>query len=216
MRTNRLLGLSTVTLLTTWLCGCASTEPAATTNNSTDGVAYHHDKDLQKVWLADQFDFTGYDTLYIGETKLEAKPHNDEEVKLLEWVKPFLREQLAAFIRATNVFPAVVTSESEIKPGSKTLKLDDTIIEYQKGGGGARYFVGLYGGGQPVLRLRGVMTDGDKPMFRFESRRSGESAGARLVGAFKSDQDIQREDIEDLALDMAGFISQTSKHIPRK
>ena len=204
---------SCVASVAAFLVGCASNQPTTTT---AEGFSYHNDKDLQKVWLADQFDFNGYDTLYIADTKLEAKPHNDEEVKLLEWVKPFLRDEIAAHIRATNVFGAVVTAESELKPGAKVLRMENTIIEYQKGGGGARYFVGLYGGGQPVIKVRGNMTDGDKPVFRFESRRSGESAGARLVGAFKSDKDIQTEDIKDLALDMAGFISQTSKHIPRK
>jgi hypothetical protein len=195
------------------LVGCASNQPATT---SADGFSYHNDKDLQKVWLADQFDFSGYDTLYVADTKVETKPHNAEEANLLEWVKPFLRDELALYIRATNVFSSVVTAESEIKPGAKVLKMENTIIEYQKGGGGARYFAGLYGAGQPVIKVRGNMADGDKILFRFESRRSGESAGAHLVGGYKSDKDIQTEDIKDLALDMAGFISQTSKHIPRK
>ena len=37
-----------------------------------------------------------------------------------------------------------------------------------------------------------------------------------VLQTIRSDKDIQAEDIKDLALDMAGFISQTSKHIPRK
>ena len=213
MRSAHNLLLSCAASFAAFLVGCASNQPVSPT---AEGFSYHNDKDLQKVWLADQFDFSGYDTLYIGETKLEAKPHNDEEVKLLEWVKPFLRDELASHIRATNVFGAVVTGESEIKPGAKVLRMENTIIEYQKGGGGARYFAGLYGAGQPVIKVRGTMSDGDKPLFRFESRRSGESVGAHLVGGYKSDKDIQTEDIKDLALDMAGFISQTSKHIQRK
>ena len=213
MRFAHNLLLSCAAAVAAFLVGCSSTQPAATT---AEGFSYHNDKDLQKVWLADQFDFTGYDTLYITDTKLEAKPHNDEEARLLEWAKPFLRDELASRIRATNVFGSVITGESEIKTGTRVLRMENTIIEYQKGGGGARYFAGLYGAGQPVIKVRGTMADGDKTLFRFESRRSGESAGARLVGAYKSDKDIQAEDIKDLALDMAGFISQTSKHIPRK
>jgi hypothetical protein len=213
MHIIRALLLSAPLLAAALLGGCASNEPATP---DPDGITYHRDKDLQKVWLADQFDFQGYDTLYVGETKLDAKPHNEEEVKLLEWARPFLRDQLAAYIRKTDVFRAVVTSESGIKPGSKTLRLENTIIEYEKGGGGARYFVGIYGGGQPVIRVRGIMSDGARAVFRFEARRSGESAGARVIGAFKSDQDIQTEDINDLGIDTASFISDTAKHIPRK
>jgi len=33
------------------------------------------------------------------------------------------------------------------------LKLENTILEYSKGGGGARFWVGLYGGGQPMFRV---------------------------------------------------------------
>ena len=40
---------------------------------------------------------------------------------------------------------------ADIKPGAKVLRLDNTITEFTKGGGAARYFVGLYGGGQPKI-----------------------------------------------------------------
>lgn len=100
-----------------------------------------------------------------------------------------------------------MTSESEIKPGAKTLRLDNTITEYSKGGGGARYFVGLYGGGQPVLRVQGKMTEGDKALFTYEARRSGVSAGARMGGAFMKDEDIQIEDIRSMALDLTDFMA---------
>jgi hypothetical protein len=50
-----------------------------------------------------------------------------------------------------------------IKPGAKVLKLHNPVTEYSKGGGAARYFAGLYGVGQPVLRVDGKMVDGDKP-----------------------------------------------------
>jgi hypothetical protein len=38
-------------------------------------------------------------------------------------------------------------------------------------------------------------------------RRSGVSAGARMIGAFKTDVDIQSEDIRSLALDLSDFVS---------
>ena len=95
-------------------------------------------------------------------------------------------------------------------------KLENTIVEYPKVGGAARYFVGLYGGGQPVLRVHGKMTDGDKTVFTFEARRSGTSAGSRLGGAFMKDEDIQIEDVRSMVLDLSDFMAAIGgKYPPR-
>jgi hypothetical protein len=94
--------------------------------------------------------------------------------------------------------------------------MDNTIFEYEKGGGGARYFAGLYGGGQPVLKVRGEFLDGEKALCKFEASRSGESAGARLGGVFLSDKEIQQNDVNDLALDMSDFILRTARHLPTR
>jgi hypothetical protein len=110
-------------------------------------------------------------------------------------------------VQAKGIFQNVVYQESDIKPGSKVLRLDNTILEYAKGGGAARYFVGLYGGGQPVLRVEGKLTDGNKTMFSYEARRSGTSAGARMVGAFMKDEDIQIQDIRSMAIDLSDFMA---------
>jgi hypothetical protein len=96
----------------------------------------------------------------------------------------------------------------------KSLKLESTITEFTKGGGAARYFVGLYGGGQPVLRVQGKMADGDKPVFTFEARRSGVSAGARMSGVFMKDEDIQMEDIRSMVLDLTDFMAIVAKKEP--
>jgi len=45
------------------------------------------------------------------------------------------------------------------------------------------------------------MTGADKPLFTFEARRSGVSAGARMSGVFMKDEDIQMEDIRSMVLD---------------
>ena len=100
---------------------------------------------------------------------------------------------------------------ADIKPGAKVLRLDNTITEFTKGGGAARYFVGLYGGGQPVLRVQGKMSDGEKAVFTYEAKRSGTSAGARLGGVFMKDEDIQTGDIQSMALDLTDFMSAVSR-----
>ena len=74
--------------------------------------------------------------------------------------------------------------------------------------------MGLYGGGQPVLRVQGKMTEGDKTLFSFEARRSGVSAGARMGGAFMKDEDIQLEDVRSMVLDLSDFVEIIARKLP--
>jgi len=218
------------------LVGCATSNESASTAPGGSGSRYrttdgrdieigkssagnggrtYRNPHMEKSWVADGFNFTGYDTLYIAPTASTAKFQQDE-VAPHKIAQERLPLELAAMIRSQGIIPNVVTSESEIKPGAKVLRMENTITEYSKGGGAARYWVGLYGGGQPVLRVIGKMKDGEKDVFTYEMRRSGVSAGARMVGAFKSDVDIQAEDIHSMALDLTDFMAAVAgKYQPR-
>jgi hypothetical protein len=171
---------------------------------------------LEKCWIADGFDFNGYDTLYIAPTQSTAKFNAADEEQPLQLAKENLVIELKRALSAKAMFPNIVTAESAIKPGAKVLKLENTITEYAKGGGAARYFAGLYGAGQPVLRVEGKATDAGKPLFTYEARRSGVSAGARVTGAFMKDVDIQLEDIRSMVLDLTDFMAITAKKAPLK
>lgn len=171
---------------------------------SGDGLL-HKNRHIEKCWIAN-VNLNDYDTLYIAPTASTAK-YQPDEARLHELSKEILVREIANRVKEKRVFPNVVTSQSEIKPGARVLTLENTIIQYAKGGGAARYFVGLYGGGQPVLRVQGKMSDATKPVFTFEAHRSGTSAGARMTGAFMKDEDIQREDIHSLALDLTDFLA---------
>lgn len=193
------------------LAGCASdkSEPSVSkTATLPAGVVLHKDKDINGVWLAPGFNFKGYDAIYIAPTKFAAI-ERPNEVQMRAMAMQALPEQLVQHIQATGLFRTVTVQTNDLKPDEKVLTMENTIVEYEKGGGGARYFAGLYGGGQPVIKVRGQLLYGDKPMCVFEMRRSGESAGARMMGAYKSDEDIQRNDIRDLASDFADFIKRT-------
>jgi hypothetical protein len=170
---------------------------------------------MEKCWVADGFNFQGYDTVYIAPTASTAKYQKDEE-RPHELAKENLVFELQRSVAHLGLFANVVTREQDIKPGAHVLKLENTIVEYSKGGGGARYFVGLYGGGQPVIRVQGKLNDGAKTLFSYEARRSGTSAGARMSGAFMRDEDIQSEDIRSLVLDLTDFIAAVGgKYEPR-
>jgi hypothetical protein len=191
--------------------GCASAPESAAPAAAPGGVTYRADVDLQKVWLADGFDFTGFDTLYIAATRAEVDKVHSDGAENLEWARGLLPDELAGAIRGRSVFPSVVTREADIRPGGPVLRLETAIVEYEKGGGGARWFAGLYGAGQPVIRVRGRLSAEDRPVFLFESRRSGDSGGARWLGGYRSDKEIQQEDIRDLAGDLAEFMVRKGK-----
>jgi len=170
-----------------------------------------------KCWVAEGFNFTGFDTIYLAPTLSTATfPDKPADRMVHDIAKERLVSELAVLLNTRKLFTTVVTKEAEIKPGAKVLKLENTITEFSKGGGGARYWVGLYGGGQPVLRVQGRTTAGDKALFTYEARRSGVSGSARMGGAFMKDEDIQIEDIRSLALDLTDFMAAVSgKYSPK-
>lgn len=165
---------------------------------------------LDKCWIGDGFNFSGYDTLYIAPTLSTAKLHNDQEQQPHELAKENFPIEMERMLRNRGVFKNIVLRESDVQPGARVLKMENTIVEYAKGGGAARYFAGLYGAGQPVLRVQGKITDGGKTVFDYEARRSGVSAGARLGGGYMRDTDIQSEDIRSMTIDLADFMSAVS------
>ena len=192
-----------------FLMGCASPQPSKVPSLPS-GVALHRDKDIEGVWLAAGFDFKGYDALYIA-PPVFAAVERPNEVQMRAIALRVLPEQLTEHLRATTLFATVTANAEELKPGTKSLRMENTILEYEKGGGAGRYFVGVFGGGQPVLKVRGKILDGDKLMCVYEMKRSGESAGSRVAGVWMSDEEIQWNDIRDLASDLSDFFKRTAQ-----
>ena len=175
-----------------------------------------NDPHLNKVWVASDFNFSGYDAIYIEPTLSTAKLHGPDEEGPHQLAQENFVIELERMLRAKNVVANIVDREADIKPGAHVLKMENTIIEYAKGGGAGRYFAGLFGGGQPVLRVSGKLTDGDKTVLTFEARRSGTSAGARMVGVWMSDVDIQSEDIRSMNTDLSDFMAVIAgKYTPK-
>jgi hypothetical protein len=175
---------------------------------AASGVTLREEKDFGQVWLAPGFDFKGYDTLLIADTQADVPKLNPDGAANLEWARGVLRSELVAAIQERKLF-TVVTSPADVKPGSRVLRLDNTIIEYEKGGGGARFFGGIYGAGHPVIKVRGRLTEVDRPLFVFEARRSSVATTAKIFGGYRSDKAIQEEDIKHLARGLGDFMVKT-------
>ncbi len=187
-----------------------ATPPAAqpAPSPSTSGVVLREEKDFGQVWLAAGFDFKGYDALLVSEPRAEVPKLNPDGIQNLEWARGVLRTELAAALQERKLF-TVVQSPSDAKPGSRLLRLDSTIIEYEKGGGGARFWAGGYGAGHPVIKVRGQLTADGRPLFVYEARRSSVSTTARIFGGYRSDKAIQEEDIKHLAKGLGDFMVRT-------
>jgi len=174
------------------------------------GVTLRPERDTSGVWLADGFDFHGYGALYIRPIVFDAVVRPNEAETRTKAIQ-YLGERVYEELIGTGLFPQVTMQTNNLQTDVHTLRLNMIITEYEKGGGGARYWAGLFGAGQPVIKVRGIVQDGDKVMCVFEMRRSGDSGDARMSGAYMSDVDIQRQDIDDLARDLTGFVKRTAK-----
>ena len=200
--------LAAMVLMAVLVGGCAS---AGSGTFEPAGISYRDDQDLQRVWLADGVDFRAYDTILVGETQVDVAKLDPDGKEMLEWARGYLREEIVSALRAKNVAAIITTNQADIRSGARVLRLENTIVEYEKGGGGARFFAGLYGAGQPVIRVRGRLTDGSKPVLLYIARRSGDTGLARAFGGYRSDRAIQEEDIKDLAVDLADFVARNGR-----
>ena len=111
-----------------------------------------------------------------------AAVERDNEIDIREMAMQLVPEQLATQLRDTKVFANVTTNSADVKSKAKTLKLEDTIIEYSKGSAAGREF-GYHIGGQPNIKVRGLIYDGDKLVCVFEIKRSGVGGEAKIAAA---------------------------------
>jgi hypothetical protein len=137
-----------------------------------------------------------------------AAVERPNEVDIRALAMQELPDELVLHLRDTKLFATVTTNNADVKAKAKTLKLENTIIEFSKGSGAARHFGGPFGGGQPVIKVRGLIHDGDKLVCVYEIKRSGESAESRFGGEAMSSEEIQHNDIRVLARDLAAFFQR--------
>lgn len=194
-----------------WTTGCASGRGGGAYVPSAvvplpDGVVLTHHPHLQGVWIADGFGFRGFDGVVVEEPVFRAVERENETMERVAAIRT-LRSVMGDALRESGMFARVWDRKEDVAAGQKAAVLSMTVVEYEKGGGAARYFAGLYGAGQPVIRVRGQLSDvSGSPVFIFEARRSGESAGARFFGGVRTDVDIQAEDIRDLGVDLRNYV----------
>src|SRR5262249_44722809 len=66
-------------------------------SSPTDGGLAFKEPHLTKCWIADGFDFKGYQLLYVAPSTSTAKVHDDEQ-RLLDWTKQTLPSELSGSV----------------------------------------------------------------------------------------------------------------------
>src|SRR5208283_5433442 len=94
-----------------------------------DGVKLHKELNIQGVWLADGFDFKGYKTLCLTPIVF-AGVERDNEADIRATAMQELPAELVTSLRDTKLFDNVTTKSEDVKGKAKTLRLDNTIIEF--------------------------------------------------------------------------------------
>jgi hypothetical protein len=157
---------------------------------------------LEKCWIASGFDFTGYDILYLP-APAAGKIKSADDLATQQTAGKVLQRHMMDMFYLRSIFTEVTIDEPPVTPGKKTLKLTTTIMDYAKGNEFGRHYAGLFGVGYPELRIQGVATDGEKTMFTFTVRRSGDK---RFVSE-GPDEYVQMQDIHSMVLDLTDFVA---------
>src|SRR5438093_143500 len=79
---------------------------------ASGGINYKNPH-LDKCWLAEGFDFNGYDTLYIAPSESTAKFNPKDEGPPLEMAKQNLAGELKAYLSTNGMFSNLVTQEAD-------------------------------------------------------------------------------------------------------
>lgn len=200
----RLISNLLVLIAVTIVAGCAS----APKENSSGGMTYRRTDKLEKVWIADGFDFSGYDAILLRPVHTTITPKDDRERERLEMVRHTLTKDFANTIEFKQIVPTFITKEADLKTNSHALKLENEITEFSAGSMAARVMVGM-GAGTPRLRVRGQLADlaTGQPLIIYELDETAPIFGAQWA----SSRTLQTTAATELAEDVADFLWQVAK-----
>lgn len=171
-----------------------------------DGRDFHRLDKLDKVWLAGNFAFKGYDVIVVSPLNVaDITPKDEKEAARLKLLTRVYAEDMARGLEQHGGFQQGTSRESDVAAGQKKLVLDTRLLEFSRGSSAARWTVG-FGAGVPYLRIRGIVHEGDpaKPLAIFELDEKGDWLG----GGFNTNETLQNRASLELGKDLGRFIEK--------
>jgi hypothetical protein len=170
---------------------------------------------LDRVWLAEGFDFTGYDALLVDDVKPDpaVKPKDETEADRLSLMQGSMARDLVLAIETRKLFKTVTLKPSDIPAGTKAVKLQTTIMKFSRGSTAARVGVG-FGAGMPYVRVivTGSELGSGRPLFEVELDETADWFGA----GYSSSKTLQSGAAMELTADLANYMARVASHDPIK
>jgi hypothetical protein len=176
------------------------------TLTAADDIEFKRVDKLDKIWLADGFEFNGYDLILV--TKLDStgiETKDDKEADRLKLLERGYSEDMARGLERSGAFEKGTSKESEVGADQKKLVLDTRLLDFSRGSSAARFGLG-FGAGMPYIKVRGTFHEGDpsKPLAIFEMDEKGDWFG----GGYSSNESLQEKASTELGKDLGRFIQQ--------
>ena len=194
------------------LPGCASAPKEKP--SKTGGITYKRTETIDKVWIAEGFDFHGYDTIVVEPVVAASAvtPKDDKEKERLEMARQGLQRDLKGAIEFAAIVPNVAVA-AQGGATNKALRLENEILEFSRGSSALRFGVG-FGAGSPYLKLRGTIKDGasGNSLLIYELDETGDW----FAGGFSSSSTLQRNAGTEMVDDIMNLLTKVARRQPIK
>ena len=204
--------LFTALMLALSLAACGSTRSSPDNPLSAGGLTPSvEDREAGLVGIAPGFDVKSYSAIAVATFLVTDQLEDEGDRRFAAKMSAFFRTELVRRLRASGLFQRVVEvtgSEDRPGPGEKMLRLEGAITRLGRGSQAARYFAGIYGAGKARAQadMRFVEAPSGKVVLVTADRRV---ASMGFLGG--GDEDHLRESFDDMARDLAKFLTRLSK-----
>jgi hypothetical protein len=210
MQFGRRVAIALVVLATLACLSETRAAGKARREKSGDERSYRRTDKLDKVWLAEGFDFKGYDAILVEEAKVDSsvKPKDEKETERLRLAQGTLARNLALSIEGQQVVKLVTTRDTEVASEQKVLRMEPTVIKFSRGSSAARYGVG-FGAGMPYIQVRLLVREvgSEKPLFECELDEKADW----FASGYSSSRSLQSGAAIELAEDVAEYIGRVAR-----
>lgn len=176
---------------------------------ATENIQFQRVDKIDRIWLQEGFNFTGYDAVHVTPLRTEGiKPRDEKETERLRLLERGYAQDMARGLERYSNLGTVTARESDLPANGRKLILDTQLLEFSRGSSAARYGIG-FGAGMPYIKIRGTFHEGDpkRPVAIFEMDERGDWLG----GGYSSNESLQERASMELGKDLGHFIDKVAR-----